>query len=47
MLPCDLNPSQCQNGATCQNDNNGGYTCTCANGYTVTNCETGIYHSFS
>ncbi len=40
-LPCDLNPNQCQNGATCANDNKGSYTCTCENGYTGTDCENG------
>ena len=38
-MPCDLNPTQCQNGATCTNDNMGGYTCVCENGYTGTDCE--------
>ncbi len=40
-MPCDLNPTQCQNGATCANDNKGGYACTCENGYTGTDCENG------
>ncbi len=38
-LPCILN-NPCQNGATCTNDNIGGYTCECATGYTGTNCDT-------
>ncbi len=41
VLPCDLNPEQCKNGATCANDNLGGYTCTCLNGYTGGECENG------
>ena len=32
-------PGPCQNGATCAN-NATGYTCSCAPGYTGTNCET-------
>ena len=40
-MPCDLNPEQCQNGATCTNDNMGGHTCTCPDGYTGENCEIG------
>ena len=40
-LPCTLN-KPCQNGATCTNDNVGGYKCTCATGYTGTNCEYGM-----
>ncbi len=43
MLPCDINPSECQNGATCTNDNKGGSVCTCARGYTGEKCETGYY----
>ena len=31
----------CQNGAVCTDDNIGGYTCTCATGYTGTNCQFG------
>ena len=38
-MPCDLNPGQCRNGATCTNDNQDGYTCSCPNGYTGENCE--------
>jgi len=38
-LPCHLNAEQCKNGATCLNDNMGGSTCTCANGYTGESCE--------
>ena len=41
-LPCELN-SPCQNGATCTDDNVGGYACTCATGYTGTNCQYGTY----
>ena len=37
-LPCILT-APCQNGATCNNDNIGGYSCTCASGYTGANCE--------
>ncbi len=40
VLPCESNPDQCKNGATCTNDNMGGYTCTCPNGYTGINCDT-------
>ena len=40
-LPCVINPTQCQNGGTCDNDFLGGYTCTCANGFTGFDCETG------
>ena len=39
-LPCVL-ISPCKNGATCTNDNLGGYSCTCATGYTGTNCQYG------
>ena len=40
-LPCILaNP--CLNGAACTNNNLGGYTCTCASGYTGTNCQYGM-----
>jgi len=39
-LPCDSNPEQCRNGATCINDNTGGNTCVCPNGYTGGECET-------
>jgi len=38
-LPCVLNNHQCLNGATCTNDNVGGYSCTCETGYTGTDCE--------
>lgn len=32
----------CLNGATCVNNNNGtGYTCTCSDGYTGSDCGTG------
>jgi hypothetical protein len=37
--PCAANP--CQNGGTCKVDTAGtGYICTCATGYSGTNCET-------
>ena len=39
-LPCVL-ISPCKNGAKCTNDNLGGYSCTCATGYTGTNCQYG------
>ena len=39
-LPCILT-APCQNGAACTDDNIGGYTCTCASGYTGTNCQYG------
>ena len=39
-LPCILS-SPCLNGATCTNNNLGGYTCTCATGYTGVNCQYG------
>ncbi len=39
VLPCDLNPGQCQNGGLCLDDYVGGFTCTCLNGYTGGNCE--------
>ena len=39
-MPCDQNTAPCKNGATCLNDNQGSFTCTCPNGYTGTNCET-------
>ena len=40
-LPCTLaNP--CKNGAACANNNTSGYTCTCASGYTGTNCTYGM-----
>ena len=41
VLPCDLNPAQCKNGATCINDMAGGSSCICANGYTGEKCDTG------
>ena len=40
-LPCILT-SPCQNGATCTNNNLGGYSCTCLTGFTGTNCQFGI-----
>ena len=40
-LPCELNPVQCLNAGTCKDDNLGGYTCTCTNGYTGQTCDTG------
>ncbi len=42
-LPCDLNHDKCKNGGACLNDNKGGYVCTCVNGYTSQNCETGLF----
>ena len=39
VLPCDLNPGQCQNGGLCLDDYFGGFTCACLNGYTGGNCE--------
>jgi hypothetical protein len=39
-LPCILS-QQCQNNGQCQNDNNGGYSCTCQPGFTGQNCEIG------
>ena len=40
-MPCDLNTGVCKNGATCTNDNKGGYTCTAPIGYTGKNAEIG------
>ena len=40
-MPCDQNSKLCLNGATCANDNKGGYKCTCDKGYTGENCEIG------
>ena len=37
LNPCRGNP--CLNGATCYNDNHGGYTCACASGYQGRNCS--------
>ncbi len=45
-LPCDLNPNQCKNGATCTNDNEGGYSCTCETGYAGDNCDISKYDAF-
>ena len=39
VLECASNP--CLNGAVC-NEGANGYTCTCATGFTGTNCETNI-----
>ncbi len=39
-LPCILT-APCQNGATCTNDNVGGYACSCLTGYTGINCQFG------
>ncbi len=39
-LPCDLNSKLCLNGGSCENNNEGEYSCACANGYTGDNCET-------
>jgi len=45
-LPCVLS-SPCYNGATCTDNSVGGYTCTCAIGYTGTNCaQYGIFVFF-
>ncbi len=41
-MPCDINPSVCNNNGECSNDNNGGYACTCRNGYLGVNCEIGM-----
>ncbi len=38
-LPCTFIPELCQNGGTCTNDNQGGYVCTCKNGYKGQKCE--------
>ena len=40
---CASNP--CQNGGTCTDAVNG-YTCACVAGYTGSDCETGMGHSF-
>ena len=40
-LPCTLT-APCQNGAGCTNNMVGGYTCSCASGYTGTNCQYGM-----
>ncbi len=40
-LPCERNVDQCKNNGMCTDDNTGGSTCTCVNGYTGANCETG------
>ncbi len=42
VLPCNINFGQCQHGGTCTNDNAGGFSCDCANGYTGEHCETGM-----
>ena len=42
-MPCDLNPSQCKNGGTCDNDNAGGFVCECPNGYTGQACDIRLY----
>ena len=36
LVPCKHNP--CQNGATCTDDDRGGYTCRCSSGYGGRNC---------
>lgn len=41
VLPCILS-KPCQNGATCIDDNIGGYKCTCPTGYTGKNCQYGM-----
>jgi len=40
---CESNP--CQNGGSCT-DNVNSYSCACVDGYTGTNCETGIITFF-
>jgi hypothetical protein len=40
-LPCERNVDQCKNNGMCTDDNTGGSTCTCVNGYTGATCETG------
>ena len=42
--PCDSDP--CQNGAECQAQG-GDYVCTCAAGYTGSNCETGKHPPYT
>ena len=42
---CDISHN-CQHGATCV-DGIGTYTCTCADGYTGTHCETSLYNIFN
>ena len=42
-LPCILS-NPCQNGATCTDDNQGGYTCSCKPGYTGVNCQIGNFN---
>jgi len=41
-LPCNVAINPCKNGAACYNDNIGGYSCTCAIGYTGATCLYGI-----
>ncbi len=36
--PCSTDP--CQNGGTCNDDNSGGFTCSCPSGYTGDTCST-------
>ena len=38
--PCDSSP--CQNGAQCQKQDNGGYSCLCMPGWTGDHCEIDI-----
>ena len=42
----DCNPNPCENDGTC-GDGVHGYSCTCALGYTGTNCETGEICQFT
>ena len=39
-MPCDIS-KPCLNDGICNNDNMGGFTCTCKTGYNGKTCETG------